>query len=39
MKWDKEVTLALIGLATTVVVAVKEIVLAKFNRDAALRNE
>ncbi len=33
MKWDKEVVLALIDLAETVVLAVKEISLAKIDKE------
>lgn len=33
MKWDKEVILALIALAGTVVVSVKEIIIAEIDKD------
>lgn len=33
MKWDKEVILALINFAGTVVLATKEIILAKIDKD------
>jgi len=39
MKWDKEVTLALIGLAATIVVAAKEIILARNSKNIALQEQ
>lgn len=36
MKWDKEVILALIGFAGTVVLAAKEIILAEIDKEKAL---
>jgi hypothetical protein len=36
MKWDKEVTLALISLAGTIVLAVKEIILSEIDKEKAL---
>ena len=36
MKWDKEVILALIGFAGTVVLATKEIILAEIDKEKAL---
>ena len=36
MKWDKEVILALIGLAGTIVLAAKEIILSEIDREKAL---
>ena len=39
MKWDKEVTLALIGLAGTIVLAAKEIILVKLSKNTALEEQ
>lgn len=39
MKWDKEVALALIGLAATIVVAAKEIILARNSKNIALQEQ
>lgn len=39
MKWDKEVILALIGLAATIVVAAKEIILARNSKNIALQGQ
>lgn len=36
MKWDKEVILALIGFAGTVVLATKEIILAEIDKEKAI---
>ena len=36
MKWDREVVLALIGLAGTAVLAAKEIILAEIDKEKAI---
>ena len=36
MKWDKEVTLAILGLAGTLIVAAKDIILAEIDKNKAV---